>query len=118
MTTCCSSKCEKKYYCAKHCFNNVGTFHSEDFYSYGDHAEAVDGCVYEEYWCGELGEYKMFEPIKPTVTSIIQELDLGSDEELQECIDKYGYNGLITPEQIRNIIKERLHKLFKDSLKT
>lgn len=61
MTTCCSSKCEKKYYCAKHCFNNVGTFHSEDFYSYGDHAETVEG-VYNELF--DMGVYSMSDLVK------------------------------------------------------
>lgn len=63
MTTCCSTRCEKRYECNKHCFNNVGSYTSEDFYTFGTGSISSEGCK-EEHWCGELGNYKMFEPIK------------------------------------------------------
>ena len=63
MTTCCSLKCEKRFDCAKHCFNKVGTYPSEDYYSFGHGSISNEDCTVE-YWCGELGNYKMFEPIE------------------------------------------------------
>lgn len=64
MTTCCSLQCEKKHDCAKHCFNNVGAYPSEDYSTFGSGSISNNGCTVE-YWCGELGNYKMFEPIMP-----------------------------------------------------
>ena len=116
-TLCCSDTCEKRFECDRSDINHIGTYYVEDYSSFGTGTYTDNGCEVE-HWCGRLGDYKMFEPIEPTVITITQELDLGSDEELQEYIDELGYTGLITPEQTRNIIKGRLHKLFKDSLKT
>ena len=62
MTSCCSLQCEKKYDCAKHCFNKVGTHPSEDYSTFGHDSISKDGCTVK-YWCGELGDYKMFEPV-------------------------------------------------------
>lgn len=116
-TLCCSDTCEKRFECDRSHINHIGTYYVEDYSSFGTGTYTDNGCEIE-HWCGKLGDYKMFEPIEPTITTITQEFDLGSDKELQEHIDEFGYTGLITPEQVRNIIKERLHKLFKDSLKT
>lgn len=63
MTTCCSLKCKKRYDCAKHCFNKVGTYPSEDYSTFGSGTITPDICTVN-YWCGELGNYKMFEPIE------------------------------------------------------
>lgn len=63
MTTCCSLQCEKRHNCAKHCFNKVGTYPSEDYSTFGHGSISNEDCIVE-YWCGELGNYKMFEPIK------------------------------------------------------
>lgn len=116
-TLCCSDTCEKRFECDRSHINHIGTYYVEDYSSFGTGTYTDNGCEIK-HWCGKEGNYKMFEPIEPTVTIVTQELDLGSDEEIQECIDEYGYTGLITPEQIRNIIRKRLYKLFKDSLKT
>lgn len=61
MTTCCSMQCKKRWSCAKHCFNNVGTYPSEDYSTFGHGSISSEGCKVE-YWCGELGNYKMFKP--------------------------------------------------------
>lgn len=61
MTTCCSMQCEKRWNCAKHCFNNVGTYSSEDYFTLGSGSISSDGCKVT-HWCGELGNYKMFKP--------------------------------------------------------
>ena len=37
----------------------------EDYYSYGSGTITNDGCKIK-YWCGKLGDYKMFEPVKDT----------------------------------------------------
>jgi len=63
MTTCCSLQCEKRHDCAKHCFNNVGNYPSEDYFTFGHGSISIKGCVVE-HWCGEFGDYKMFEPIE------------------------------------------------------
>ena len=62
MATCCSIKCEKRYDCAKHCLNKVGTYPSEDYSTFGSGTITPD--VYTvNNWCGELGNYKMFEQV-------------------------------------------------------
>lgn len=61
-TTCCSDKCEKRHYCAKHYFNNIGVCISEDYSTFGSGSISNEECK-TEHWCGELGEYKMFEPV-------------------------------------------------------
>ena len=116
-TLCCSDKCKKRFECAKADINNKGMHCVEDYYSFGSGTMTENGCEIE-HWCGEMGNYKMFEPIEPTIITVTEEFDLGSDEELQEYIDELGYTGLITPEQIRNTVRESLYKMFKDSLKT
>ena len=63
MTTCCSLQCEKKYDCAKHCFNVVGAYPSEDYSTFGSGSISNKGCKVN-YWCGEFGDYKMFELVK------------------------------------------------------
>lgn len=63
MTTCCSEKCDKRFDCAKHCFNKVGTYPSEDYSTFGSGTITPDICTVN-YWCGSLGNYKMFEPIE------------------------------------------------------
>lgn len=63
MTTCCSLQCEKRHDCAKHCFNNVGTYPSEDYSTFGHGSISNNGCTVD-YLCGELGGYKMFELAK------------------------------------------------------
>ena len=117
MKTVCCSNCERQYECANHAINNEGMNYAEDFYNFGS-GSISSGGLKDNFLCGELGNWGMFVQIEPKITTITQEFDLGSDEEIQEYIDECGYTGLITPEQIRNIIKERMHKLFKDSLKT
>lgn len=62
-TFCCSDKCEKRFECARVNINNEGTHFVENFYSFGTGTFADNGCKVK-YWCGELGNYKMFEPIK------------------------------------------------------
>lgn len=116
-TCCCSSHCKRYFDCQLADINNEGMNIVENYHEWGSGTYTDEGCVIEHY-CGELGNYKMFEPIEPTVITITQEFDLGSDEELQKCIDECGYTDLITPEQVRDIIKGRLYKLFEDSLKT
>ena len=61
-TTCCSDKCEKKNYCAKHYFNNIGECISEDYSTFGYGSISNEGCDIE-YSCGKEGDYKMFEPV-------------------------------------------------------
>lgn len=62
MKTVCCSNCERQFECAKHAINNNGVNFSEDYYNYGSYSYRGNG--YEvKYWCGELGDYKMFEQI-------------------------------------------------------
>lgn len=61
-TLCCSDACDKRIECGRHMMNNMGTHYVENFYSFGS-ARYTDGSCEIEYWCGELGDYKMFETI-------------------------------------------------------
>ena len=117
MKTVCCSKCERQYECANHAINNEGMNYAEDFYNFGS-GSLSSGGLKDNFLCSERGDWGMFVPIKPKVTTINQELDLGSDEEIQKHIDESGYTGLMTPEQVRNIIREGLYKMFKDAIKT
>jgi hypothetical protein len=62
---CCSDNCKRKSDCGLHCSNNFGTHQIEDFSCYGSSGISTKG-VTEDWWCGELGNYKMFQPIKLT----------------------------------------------------
>ena len=62
-TVCCSYECGRRLECDKHAINNYGTNACHDFYGYGSGAITEDGCEVK-YWCGELGNYQLFEPIK------------------------------------------------------
>ena len=63
MTCCCSETCERRNECARHSVNNAGVHYIEDFSSFGSGSLSNNGCEIE-YWCGKLGDYKMFESIK------------------------------------------------------
>lgn len=65
MTYCCSDTCEKKFICGRHAYNHTGLCYVEDYSSYGSGTITENGCEIK-YWCGELGDYKMFEPVKDT----------------------------------------------------
>ena len=62
---CCSDNCKRKSDCGLHCSNNSGAHQIEDFSCYGSSGISTEG-VTEDWWCGELGNYKMFQPIKLT----------------------------------------------------
>ena len=59
---CCSTDCERKFDCAKHCFNIEGECYVEDYSRYGTGTYTDNGCEIE-HWCGKLGDYKMFEQV-------------------------------------------------------
>lgn len=62
MTVCCSENCKMADYCAIHASNNLGTYPCNDYSRYGSGTITSD-IVTVNYWCGENGNYKMFEPI-------------------------------------------------------
>lgn len=62
---CCSTRCEKAAECGLHVSNSFGTHQVEDFYYFGSGSISSEGCT-ENYWCGSLGDYKMFRPIQFT----------------------------------------------------
>lgn len=62
-TLCCSDKCERRFECARAGINNEGSHCVEDFSSFGSGIYADTGCEIE-YWCGKLGDYKIFEPVE------------------------------------------------------
>lgn len=62
-TLCCSDKCEKRFECARADINNAGMHYVENYYSFGTGTMTENGCEIE-HWCGELGNYKMFESIE------------------------------------------------------
>ena len=64
-TLCCSDTCEKKFECNRNSINHVGMHYVEDYSRFGSGTFTDTGCKIE-HWCGKLGDYKMFEPIKDT----------------------------------------------------
>ena len=64
-TCCCSSHCKKYFDCQLADINNEGTNIVENYHEWGSGTFTDEGCVIE-HWCGELGGYKMFEPIEKT----------------------------------------------------
>lgn len=70
-TLCCSNVCEKRTECKKHSMNNEGMHYVEDFYYFGSGSIGVDG-IKENWWCGELGDYEMFRPIKLTQEEFVE----------------------------------------------
>lgn len=61
-TLCCSTNCEKRFECGRADINNVGMHYVEDYSSFGSGQFTDKGCIIES-WCGEQGNYKMFEPV-------------------------------------------------------
>lgn len=62
-TCCCSSHCKKYFDCQLADINNEGINIVNNYHEWGSGTFTDEGCVIE-HWCGELGNYKMFEPIK------------------------------------------------------
>ena len=59
---CCSDSCKRRLECSKYCINIDGECFVEDYANFGSGTFTDNGCEVE-YWCGELGDYKMFEQI-------------------------------------------------------
>jgi hypothetical protein len=57
---CCSSKCDRVHDCGLHYSNSLGVHQIEDFSTCGSGGISDPG----NWWCGSLGNYKMFEPIR------------------------------------------------------
>lgn len=81
MTLCCSDKCEKRFECARADINNEGTHLVENYYSFGTGTYADNGCEVE-HWCGELGNYKMFEPVEKKMDITLTKADIEPDSYL------------------------------------
>ena len=64
-TLCCSSTCKRLAECGLHYTNNIGEHYIEDWSNFGSGTFTDKGCIIED-WCGESGNYKMFEPIRLT----------------------------------------------------
>lgn len=63
---CCSNNCKRLKECGLHYSNNFDGMHQiEDFSRCGSGCISTEG-IKENWWCGELGDYKMFRPIKLT----------------------------------------------------
>ena len=62
-TCCCSSHCKKYFDCQLADINNEGTNFVNNYHEWGSGIFADEVCVIEHY-CGELGDYKMFEPVE------------------------------------------------------
>ena len=59
---CGSYECKKRFECAQHYLNVEADCSVEDYSHYGTGIFTDNGCEIE-HWCGELGDYKMFQPI-------------------------------------------------------
>ena len=57
---CCSIRCEKRHNCSLHYLNSFGTYQIEDFSTFGSGGIGDVGT----WWCGSLGNYKMYKPVK------------------------------------------------------
>lgn len=69
---CCSRTCEKRIECGRNEVNNaVGTYYVEDYSSFGAGKISNSGCEID-YWCGKLGDYKMFEPVNKDISKTNQ----------------------------------------------
>lgn len=62
-TCCCSSHCKRYFDCQLADINNEGMNIVNNYHEWGSGTFTDEGCVIEHY-CGELGDYKMFEPVK------------------------------------------------------
>lgn len=67
---CCSGTCEKRLECGKHYINIAEECYVEDYSNFGSGTFTDDGYKVD-YWCGKLGDYKMFQPIKLTKEEFI-----------------------------------------------
>ena len=116
-TFCCSSTCKKRFECAIHYLNSEGVCIVEDYSNYGSGVISTKECKVE-YWCGELGDYKMFES-KTKIEDVVvrdfstneytfdgRNLNLNiSDEEIEKIADKMDRVNPISPEELRKILK-------------
>ena len=82
---CCSYDCKKKHECAIHFLNVEGECYVEDYSKYGSGTYTDDNCNIE-YSCGELGNYKMFVPVKKTIFEKIKAMDI---DEFAEWFSKH-----------------------------
>ena len=98
-TLCCSDKCERRFECAKHDINNEGISVCENFYSFGTGSITDNGCEIV-HWCGEAGNWKMFEPIivvDDIVAIVKEEMVTITKKEYEELLEyKYMYESLCT----------------------
>lgn len=107
-TFCCSMNCKKRFECARADINNKGTHYVEDYSSFGTGTYSDNGCEIE-HWCGENGDYKMFEPIEEKIPFPFQFLEkfLLGEMSLNEALDK-------TIDEFWKLINEYLEKNSKE----
>jgi hypothetical protein len=84
-TVCCSDKCERKFECARHSFNNEGLHFCENWYSFGTGTSTDEGCVVE-HWCGEQGDWKMFEPLENNCDGCVYENVDDTTNVISNCV--------------------------------
>lgn len=77
-TCCCSSHCKKYFDCQLADINNEDMNIVEDFHEWGSGTFTDEGCVIEHY-CGEQGNYKMFEPIEKKMDMTLTKDDIETD---------------------------------------
>ena len=77
-TLCCSVTCEKRFECGRADINNIGTYCVEDYSRFGTGTFTDNGCEIE-HWCGEEGNYKMFEPIEKKMDITLTKEDIEPD---------------------------------------
>ena len=57
----CCSDCERMFEYNLHVINHEGMHIVEDYLNWGTGTYTDNGCTIE-HWCGELGNWKMFQP--------------------------------------------------------
>lgn len=63
MSTCISRECKKYNDCARAAINNPGVHTATDKANHKFIRMKSDGKYVEEYWCGEKGNYRLFEKV-------------------------------------------------------
>ena len=108
-TLCCSDSCKERFKCKRSYINNSGTHYVEDYSSFGTATYTDNGCEVE-HWCGEQGDYKMFEPINRVSKETLQELEDILTKLGIAVRDENGNDRLSG--DILNDVKEKIRKDF------
>lgn len=106
---CCSSHCKKYFNCQLADINNEGMNIVENYHEWGSGTYTDEGCVIEHY-CGELGDYKMFEPIEEI--EVEEKIPFSFQFLEKYCLGEMTWDAAIdsTIEEVYRLIEEYAEK--------